>query len=166
MMKIQVAGLSEGIHQYRFCVGSAELEPTGQFTGDILVHVAVEKVGTQLHLRATVEATGRFQCDRCVSSFERPLRPSYQMHYMADNGEPRQYDPAEVQVLSPGYAVIDIADDVRQTLILSVPLKLLCREDCAGLCPGCAKNLNETACTCTVNTADGRWDALRRLQSN
>jgi uncharacterized protein len=166
MMKIQVAGLSEGTHHYRFCVGSADLELTGQFSGDILVQATIEKVGAQLHLRATVEATGKFQCDRCLSSFERPLRPAFQMHYVTGEGDESQFDPAEVQTLSPGYPVIDIADDVRQTLLLSVPLKLLCREDCAGLCPQCAQNLNEGACTCTTEKADGRWDALRRLKSN
>jgi uncharacterized protein len=166
MMRIQVAGLSEGVHHYRFRVGARDLNLGQEFLGEILVRVDLEKIGTQLHLKAAVEATGTFECDRCVTSFEKRLRPSYQMHYVMDQEEFGRYDPAEVQVLSAGHPVVNIADDVRQTLLLSIPLKLLCREDCAGLCPHCAKNLNEDACTCTVERADGRWDTLRRLQSN
>jgi len=165
-MRIQVAGLSEGIHDHRFTIGAADLNLGPQFSGDTVVHVSVEKIGTQLHLKATAETTGTFECDRCVTSFEKRLRPSYQMHYVVDREEYGRYDPAEVQVLSPGHAMIEIDDDVRQTLLLSIPLKLLCREDCAGLCPHCAKNLNEGTCSCSPQQADGRWDALRRLKSN
>ncbi len=165
-MKIQVAGLSEGVHKYRFAVDAADLDLGPQFSGKVVALATVEKIGTQLHLKGAVEATGTFACDRCVTVFERMLRPSYAMHYVADQEEYGRFDPAEVQVISPGHPVIDISDDVRQTLLLSIPLKLLCREDCAGLCPRCATNLNEGVCSCSPERADGRWDALRRLQSN
>ena len=44
--------------------------------------------------------------------------------------------------------VIDLSEDARQTILLAVPLKLLCREDCQGLCPGCGVDLNREACRC------------------
>lgn len=165
-MKIQVAGLSEGAHRYRFTVGAAELGVDERFAGQVVVEATLDRVGTQMHLRAEVQATGSFVCDRCVAPFSRTLRPSYTMHYVADETETGPFDPAEVQVLFPGNPVIDIADDVRQTLLLSVPLKLLCREDCRGLCPRCAKDLNDGPCGCESRPADSRWEALRRLQSN
>jgi uncharacterized protein len=166
MMRIQVAGLSEGVHTYRFTSRASDLNLGPGFPGDVRVEATVEKIGTQIHLRATAETTGMFACDRCVTPFSLHLHPSYRMHYIQDQEESGRYDPAEVQVLSPGHPVIDIAEDVRETLLLAVPLKLLCREDCAGLCPHCAANLNEGPCTCTAEPADTRWDALRRLRGN
>ena len=39
---------------------------------------------------------------------------------------------------------LDITDDVRQEILLSYPVRLLCKEDCRGLCPRCGANLNES----------------------
>jgi len=88
------------------------------------------------------------------------------MFYVIEGAETEHLDPVEFQQLLPGQAVIDIADDVRQTLLLAVPLKLLCSENCRGLCPTCGKNLNEGECSCRNDVGDPRWDVLRNLQSN
>jgi uncharacterized metal-binding protein YceD (DUF177 family) len=74
-----------------------------------------------------------------------------------------RYDPSEVQVIPASLPVIDVNDDVRQTVFLAVPLKLLCSESCKGLCPQCGINLNMGTCACTDDPADGRWEKLRSL---
>ena len=53
--------------------------------------------------------------------------------------------------------------EVEADLILSLPFKNLCREDCRGLCPICGKNLNEGLCGCRPQTADPRLEILRQL---
>ena len=165
-MRIQVGGLSEGLHEYRFRVEPAELRLDEHFSREVQVAASLERRGTQFHLRAEISTVGRFVCDRCVAPFDREVRPSYQMHYMSDEADISRYDPAELQVLSPGCTVIDMSDDVRQVLQLAIPLKLLCREDCAGLCPRCATNLNEATCSCVEDHTDTRWEQLRRLTQN
>jgi uncharacterized protein len=44
-----------------------------------------------------------------------------------------------------------------------MPLRVLCREDCAGLCPTCGTDLNHDTCSCVTETVDERWSALRDL---
>jgi len=44
--------------------------------------------------------------------------------------------------------MLDVSDDLRQEIILTYPVKCLCREDCQGLCPACGKNLNSETCSC------------------
>ncbi len=165
-MRIQVGGLSEGVHHYEFTVGAEGLALGNQFAKDVSVRAVLEKVGNQFFLQAQILAQGDFTCDRCASLFHTALTPSYQMHYVTDQAEYEMYDPAEVQVLSPGFSVIDIDEDVRQTVLLAVPLKLLCRENCAGLCPHCARNLNEASCDCKEEVVDTRWEQLRKLRTN
>jgi len=165
-MKIQVGGLSEGLHQYHFAELASEIGLEDAFLRDVRVDATLEKTGNQFYLRANIQAIGRFQCDRCVGQFDRPLTSSYQMHYVWDGAETGSLDPAEVQAIPPGLSVINIADDVRQTILLSVPLKVLCREDCKGLCAHCGKNLNEGACGCREIRSDSRWDKLRSLQKS
>lgn len=165
-MKIQVGGLSEGIHQYHFHVEPSALGLSDNFTGNVGIAATMEKSGNQLHLRARIETLGKFDCDRCVKLFEKQLTPSYEMHYVAHDSEAEQFDPSEVQVISPGHLVIDMTEDVRQTIILSVPLKILCNDNCAGLCPHCAKNLNEGRCDCKDLPVDSRWEGLRRFMND
>ena len=54
---------------------------------------------------------------------------------------------------------------VREQVLLAVPLKVTCREDCKGLCPHCGTNLNEGQCSCTIAMEDPRWTALREIRS-
>jgi len=59
---------------------------------------------------------------------------------------------------------LDLATWARDAIGLALPDKILCRSDCAGLCPGCGKNLNEEPHTHDEATADPRWSALERLR--
>ncbi len=56
---------------------------------------------------------------------------------------------------------LDIDDLVRSTLILEIPSRFLCREDCKGLCSKCGCDLNEGGCNCEQKERDPRWDVLK-----
>ncbi len=163
-MKIQVGGLSDGIHQYRLQVGPAELGLNGNFTEDIIVEASLDKTGNQFLLKSTIRVNGTFECDRCICQFGRMLQSSYQMYYSADGADHGQIDRAEIQVIPTGLTVIDLSDDVRQTILLSIPLKLLCNDGCEGLCPHCGANLNSERCACSTTSSDLRWEKLAVLQ--
>jgi len=60
---------------------------------------------------------------------------------------------------------LELEDVVREQVLLSVPVKALCREDCKGLCPRCGQNLNEAQCSCAAAPADPRWAALKDIRS-
>lgn len=165
-MRIQVGGLSDGLYQYTFRAAPADLTLGEEFRREVVVTATVEKTGSQVHLRVAAATGGNFECDRCVTPFDREVEGSYAMHYLQDPADAARYEPAEVQMIQPGFSVIELGDDVRQTLLLAVPLKLLCREECAGLCPRCGTNLNSGTCSCTEDAADTRWDQLRRLRGN
>jgi uncharacterized protein len=58
-----------------------------------------------------------------------------------------------------------LEDVLREQVLLAVPLKAICREDCKGLCPHCGKNLNLAQCSCEEPVEDLRWSGLRELRS-
>ena len=93
----------------------------------------------QLSAKATFVYHGR--CDRCLNTFE------------------RTYDVPLEHIL-----VATLEDEENDDyILLEVPYKSLCREDCRGLCPMCGKNLNEGLCGCTRQSVDPRLDVLRQL---
>ena len=165
-MKIQVGGLSEGLHSYRFSVTPAELGAPPEFDAPIAIDATLEKTTGEILLRARIAAGATWECDRCTTQFQRAIDAQYQMYYVWEGADAHRFDPAEIQMIPPGSNTIDITDDVRQTLLLSVPLKRVCREECKGLCPHCGKNLNEGPCGCTGLEPDSRWDKLKELQNN
>jgi len=165
-MKIKIGGLSEGVHQYRFQTPALAVGLGENFPGDVIVDAELDMSGTQLMLRAEIQTSGRFVCDRCTREFTSPVSTSYQMYYVTEGASFADIDATELQVIPPGSNIIDISDDVRQVSLLAVPLKLLCSEGCEGLCPYCGKNRNVETCTCVGPEEDSRWEALRALRGN
>ena len=58
-----------------------------------------------------------------------------------------------------------LEDAVREQVLLALPLKVICREDCRGLCPHCGKNLNTERCSCAEPVEDPRWSALKEIRN-
>ena len=163
-MKIQVGGLADGIYSYRLAADSASLDLDERFNNQVVVDATVEKSGTQVFLSAEVVANASFECDRCLSPFLSPLRSSYRMYYLAEGSADSTINSLELQIVPPGFSVMDLHDDVRQTVLLSVPFKLLCSERCKGLCPHCGANCNLGSCNCKEQAVDPRWEQLIRLK--
>jgi uncharacterized protein len=68
-----------------------------------------------------------------------------------------------VFVVSEYEQEVDLTDPLRESLILSLPIKRLCSENCQGLCPYCGVNRNVEICNCMSQTTDHRWDQLKDL---
>lgn len=61
---------------------------------------------------------------------------------------------------------IDLGEEVRQSIILALPMKPVCREDCLGLCSHCGRNLNKEKCGCKEEEIDERLAKLGKLLRN
>lgn len=162
-LKIRVSGLSAGKHEYSFRVPSADLQLDANFDAPVEVKVLLEKLPRQIIVRSQIATSAAFSCDRCLAGFRQPLASSYAVVYVEDAAESGRFPPEEVRVVRVDATVIDLAEDVREMLLLSVPLKLLCREDCRGLCPHCGADLNAGEHECAKRPADARWQQLEKL---
>ena len=164
-MKIQVGGLSEGVHQFRFSAEGRDLEIGPEFGSTVVVETTLEKTGNQIFLRALLQTEGTFACDRCLTLFTKPVAANYRMYYLFEAADAERFDPSEVQLLSHASSIINVTEDVRQTLLVSVPLKLLCTDTCRGLCPTCGRNWNVEACSCHDEVVDSRWEELKKIRN-
>jgi len=66
-------------------------------------------------------------------------------------------------MLLPDTVEIDLTDRVIEYLILTIPMKNICRSECKGICPGCGADLNHETCRCVETAVDPRWEGLRKL---
>jgi len=169
-MKIDVAHLSTGLHKLDFEETREELEIEDSYTFPNLIFVSVrlDKGEAHLYLKVSVRTRAHFVCDRCLEEFDTDISGDLKLYYSKTLPEEeyasyfKEFDD-EVRLLSAGLTEIDITKDVRDTLLLAIPMKKLCREDCKGLCPRCGHNLNQGPCNCSQETIDPRWAALKKL---
>ena len=101
-------------------------------------------------------------CDRCAESFDRevhfPLDVVLVTEMANEENEDEWVFPLEGDSA-------DLDDIVRTVFVLNLDSKLLCKEDCAGLCHRCGKNLNDGPCNCQKEL-DPRFAALKQLLEN
>lgn len=127
------------------------------------LQVELEAGRTGITARVRVRGEGIAACDRCLGTVTVPVRLEYEERFQtpAQAAAAPAADEEERRATVYRGDVIDLTEGLRQQLILGLPFKLLCREDCRGLCPRCGRNLNEGDCGCSPEERGG--EALRPL---
>jgi uncharacterized protein len=165
--RINISNLSEGIHEYIFEAEPAKIGLDERFSGILKMTVKLDKSPRQILLQAEMQVQGVFDCDRCLEQFHKQVGGKYSLVYIqGDRSTVDVKKEEEIQVLSADTNYIDLDEDVRQYIYLTVPAKLLCKEDCKGLCSVCGVNKNYKHCKCENQIVDARWDPLKKLSHN
>jgi uncharacterized protein len=122
-------------------------------------------------VQGEVSAEVPLECSRCLEMFDLPVEATLEEQFQPTidvyTGAPvRRADQViDDQVFDiDANHMMDMTEPVRQALLVALPMKPLCREDCAGICPQCGANLNETQCGHTEERVDDRWSGLRSLR--
>lgn len=118
--------------------------------GPISCRFRVQKVSGELVVQGSLVVPLSLECGRCAGFFSTTL---------ADLSFLRAYDAPE------GTETVDLTADIREDILLHLPVFPLCSPDCRGLCPQCGHNLNEGPCACKPPRVgpDG-WSALDGLK--
>ena len=94
-----------------------------------------------LHTKVPVE------CSRCLKVFDYPLTVNIEEEYFpvidVNSGTPVEIPDDVDSFTIDEHHILDLSEAIRQNALLAIPMKVLCRKDCAGLCQECGKNLNE-----------------------
>ena len=109
-----------------------------------------------------------FTCSRCLGKFRHPLKIKFEEEFFPTldvlSGAPLP-DPEEASAFTiDEQHTLDLTEAVRQYFLLAIPMKALCKKDCAGLCPACGENLNQGKCDCPAPDTDPRWSKLAELK--
>jgi uncharacterized protein len=122
-------------------------------------------------IRLRGKFAGRFEvpCARCVEAVEIPLAAEFDLIFRPVEADS---EATERSITAPeteiGYYQRDsllLEDVLREQVLLSLPVRTLCKPDCKGLCPRCGQNRNSQDCSCDEGANDPRWEALSGLRS-
>jgi len=142
----------------------------------------VSAVGEEYLLDALLSYSGELECGRCLVAYPFEQRQPVRLRF-----RPRPAAPAEAKPFRTGHIprpsdeevelsgeeldvvffdepVLPFEEVVREQVLIALPMKPLCREDCRGLCPTCGMDWNVGTCACAEKAIDPRLEALRNFQ--
>jgi uncharacterized protein len=122
-------------------------------------HAEVTHTGEGFILIGHVVGKYIASCDRCLNPVVNDLSVEFTDCFVPSLLAAEEQN-AECKVFDKD--IIDADESIVEAIVLNMPMKHLCRPDCAGLCPQCGHNLNDSDCECEALT-DPRWDKLHQL---
>src|SRR5229473_2297783 len=133
--------------------------------GPIAVAVSYYRAGAEVFLTGELTAHTMARCARCLEEFSapstRPFRYVLTPRVM-DDGDDDEREDLEYSVYDG--EEIDVTPLIREQMLLALPTRPLCSDDCRGLCPRCGANRNERDCGCREDMFDPRLSVLRSLK--
>jgi len=165
-MKINVHSLNNGVHIFEFDLDSSELDLEKQNFSitEIALKCTVNKGEKNVYITSKARTRVRFVCDSCLVDFADVLEDEFSIFYTSDKETVRYDDEQVVRLLKPG-TPIDLTYGLKENLLLTIPMKIVCSDDCKGLCLTCGINLNEAKCNCKKTAVDPRWAGLEKLRN-
>jgi len=137
------------------------------FYSPVKIDLEVDKSeqGIMIAGRATVPT--QVECARCLSLFADEAGADFHLRYIRTRKEAdtEQDSPDDgLYYIRYDESEIDLTDEIRQALVVSLPIRALCDPGCKGLCSLCGANLNEGGCSCSRREGHPAWSALEKLR--
>ena len=139
-----------------------------QVLGKIEVRLRAEKHAREVRVRGSFAAELELPCARCLEPVRIPLNAEFDQFYQSHKDH-RLVGEIELQEKDTEIAFyfgdfIEVGDIIREQILLGLPMKPMCREDCKGLCPYCGKNRNLDDCNCHALFVNPRFAQLLKMR--
>jgi len=139
--------------------------------GPVHVHLMVNREAEHILVDGDISASLKFHCSRCLqecvcdvnSAVHLSLAPAGESGLSESAHQLNAEDLEQLYYREGGFETNDV---VREQLLLSIPMRVLCRSDCRGLCGSCGKNLNEGPCGCPPPAASPLAEQLKRWRAD
>lgn len=169
-MRIELENLEGGKGDFAHVYQPEELNPVDErvsLAGPAEVNGKVRLSGNDVVVNGHLETRVEVECDRCLKPVELPVNADFTLEYISgseyESSGAAELTEAEMSVSVFNGKALDVDEIVKEQILLAVPTRMLCREDCKGICPECGTDRNAGECNCVTNDIDPRWAALKNL---
>ena len=170
-MRIELENLEGGKSDFAHVYQPDDLNPVDErvkLSGPATVKGKVRLSGNEVFVNGHVDTRAQVECDRCLKPIELPVNADFELEYITgseyESSAAAALTEAEMSVSVFDGDAIDVDEIVKEQILLAVPTRMLCREDCKGICPQCGTDRNAGECACVTNEIDPRWAALKNLK--
>jgi uncharacterized protein len=152
--------------------GTLQVPEEWKEVGDLRVEGGAElldRAGSRtIRVRGKIGVKFEASCGRCLEPMVQDFDDNFDLFYypmeMIARSEAVPIDRDDTDIGFYENQGLELNDVVREQVLLWLPMRGLCREDCKGICASCGINLNREKCNCAETMSDARWDALKKLQ--
>jgi DUF177 domain-containing protein len=145
----------------------APLKSSGRATL-IVEHDGRHQVLQDIRVVGNLATKLEISCARCLEPVPYTVDRLYELlfrpHAVNVGPDEREMQDKDAEIAFYQGDGVELEDILREQILLAVPIKTVCREECKGLCPQCGKNLNNGDCPCEPQAGDPRWNALKDLR--
>jgi uncharacterized protein len=132
-------------------------------------HRGPKEIVSDIRLKGSFSGLFEVPCARCVEPVEQRLAGDFDLLFRPSSvdatGSEHAISTPETEIGYYDNGGLALEDVLREQVLLSLPARTLCQQDCKGLCPRCGENRNQTECSCEQGPSDPRWEALAGLSS-
>ena len=170
-MKIRVDNIPEEGWRITERVDPAQIEfdmPGYRLDEPLIFIGEAMRAGEDISLRGTLSGTVNPQCSRCLADFAMPVDLPMDVVYVFREERPEKEDETIEPHSNISYYegdTLDLIKEIKDLLLVSLPIKPVCRADCKGLCLQCGADMNTAPCTCEQRPAASPFDKLEALKS-
>ena len=169
-MRIELENLEGGKGDFAHVYQPDDLNPVDErvsLTEPVTVSGRVRLAGNEVFVKGHVETRAQVECDRCLKHVEASVNAEFTLEYIPgseyESSGAAELTEEELSVAVFDGQALDVDEIVKEQILLAVPTRMLCREDCKGICPECGTDRNTGDCNCTTEDIDPRWAALKKL---
>ena len=131
---------------------------------------SAERAGAEIRINGTLTTLLECSCSRCLEGAQFSVTKPFDLYFrerdeeMFDEDEEVELEEEDTRTAFFTGTKLAIADILREQVLLALPMKVLCRVDCKGLCPVCGTNLNTGACSCPREEFSPHMDVLAEIK--
>jgi uncharacterized protein len=170
-MIIDLFALSEPTYDFDFEISPADVnldEETARLVKPVKITGTLRKGIAQVDIEGNINGELEIDCMRCLSPTTTPINFPFNVAFVTEENYTQDAEAelraGDLDVAVFGGEKIDLAELAREQIILNLPVRFLCSEECKGLCPKCGANKNTVNCNCEEKEIDPRWSALKNLK--
>jgi len=169
-LKLNISELSKNPgakESFEFVLTDLPVVNNYQFEEPLVAKGEIINTGQGLALEANVQSVVSTTCARCLEEIKVPLEFSFSEVYVHENDLAQDGEDLESDmVMTYNDVWLDLAEAVKENVLIHLPMRMVCDPDCLGLCPSCGKNLKNGPCQCENRDVDPRLAVLAKLKIN
>ncbi|MBU0742558.1 DUF177 domain-containing protein [bacterium] len=129
--------------------------------GEVRIVGELQADGTvsRVSVRGDLVVSGKAECDRCLAGFEMRYVAEVDVAIVRDKRVDDEED-GSAWTVHRAQGEVDLTPALKEAALLTLPQKMICREDCRGICTHCGADRNVETCDCAQEIIDPRWDGL------
>lgn len=143
-------------------------DSNGEFLSPVKIDFNLYRVNDMFRGDGSVETSLHLQCSRCLENFVFSIHSEFALNFTSEpDAEAESGSHAEYEINAEQVGLVLIYNDeidlikvIQEQIIMALPIRPLCREDCRGLCPQCGADLNKGSCRCEKVVVSPKFQSL------